>query len=236
MLAFQLLFYTAQPDYSPVLLNSVSACLKISACLFWSPSASRLHPACSVSGSALEALVFFTLPYHRHATFQLVNHFHWSNSPKKHFIFLSSGHETRQQLSSCRRPWTTPDHICSRAVPRVSAPQCLPSLGYPGFPPFLFRLCICWFLPTSAAGGHSPHCLARVTILVYATSFFSASADFVLVYPQWYSQYPPALAEQGVSEVQCLFFLNIISKFFLLGMRKSGEHFCHKEAEKAQSV
>lgn len=206
MLAFQLLFYTAQPDYSPVLLNSVSACLKISACLFWSPSASRLHPACSVSGSALEALVFFTLPYHRHATFQLVNHFHWSDSPKNTLFSFLQGMRKDSSSAPAGNPEPPPDHICSRAVPRVSAPQCLPSPGYPGFPPFLFRLCICWFLPTSAAGGHSPHCLARVTILVYATSFFSASADFVLVYPQWYSQYPPALAERGVSEVQCLFF------------------------------
>lgn len=59
-------FITAQPVYSEVLLTSVSACLKTNACLFWRPGASRLHPSCSVSSSALEPLALFTLPYHRH--------------------------------------------------------------------------------------------------------------------------------------------------------------------------
>lgn len=173
-------FITAQPDYSEVLLTSVSACLKTNACLFWSPGASRLRPSCSVSSSALESLALFTLPYHRHATFQLVNLFHWFDSQKTHFLVLSSEHETRQQLSFCRSPKPPPEHICSRAAPQVSASQCLPSPGSPGFPPLLFRLCWCWLLPTSATGGHSPHCLAYVAILAYAGFFFSASADFVL--------------------------------------------------------
>lgn len=76
MLAFQSLIYKAQPDYYGVLFSSVSACLKMSVCLSWSPSANQLHPSCSVPCSALEPLVFFTLPYHRQAIFQLVNHFH----------------------------------------------------------------------------------------------------------------------------------------------------------------
>lgn len=114
---------------------------------------------------------FFTLPCHRHVTFQLVNHFHWfgSQKKKKYFPYFRAWDERSSALAP-------PGHICSRAAPQVSAPRCLPSPDSPGF---LFRLCCCWSFPTSASGGHSPHCLGHVAILVYATSFFSASAVFM---------------------------------------------------------
>lgn len=90
-----------------------------------------------------------------------------------------------KRSASAGGPKPPSDHICSKAAPQVSllhsaCPALAPLVS---LPPSLFRLC-CWFVPTSAAGGHSLHCLAHAPILFYATSFFSASPDFMLVYPQ----------------------------------------------------
>lgn len=199
-LLFSHCFITAQPDYSRVLLTSGFACLKTSAWPFWSPSASRLHAACSVSGSALEPLVFFTLPYHRHATFQLANHFHQFDSQKNTLFSFLQGMRQDKRSASAGGPKPPSDHICSRAAPQVSllhsaCPALAPLASFPpSLPPSLGSAAgLSPLLPqevTASTVWHMPQfcftpLLSSLPLLTSCLSTHSDTHSTLLLWQNW---------------------------------------------------
>lgn len=148
MLAFQSLFYNSSAWLLLSITHFVSACLKISACLFWSPSASRLHPACSVSGNAQEPLFFLYPSLSQACYISACESLALIWLTKKKNIFLTSGHEMREaQLWHPLDTSVAEQHL--RSLLHGACPALIPLVSSSG----------------SAAAGLSPLLLQEVTAL-----------------------------------------------------------------------
>lgn len=189
-----------------------------------------------------DPLVVFSLSYHRHAEFQLANHFHWFDPHKIYFFLFPSVHDNeklhlRQDGSSASEGNPEPplNHVCLQSHPSDLFPlQLSLQPSSPGSPPSLGPV----------AGGLSSLLLKegkdptawhiqkwRFMPLLFPlpllAAYLSTRSDTHRHLPLWWFRRLPWVTG---------FLFNLISEIFLQMTRKPGDYFHHEEVKKTKSV